>query len=74
MMNVIDNPTLQDVPLLVFANKMDATTLKPQEILEKMGLHQLRRNWHLQPCCALNGEGLIEGFDWLSKELSKRKK
>jgi hypothetical protein len=46
---------------------MDIATLKPLEIVQKLGLHQLRRQWHLQPCCALNGDGLIEGFEWLRK-------
>lgn len=53
---------MKNVPVLVFANKMDIATLQPREIVEKLGLHQMRRNWHLQPCCALNGDGLVEGF------------
>jgi signal recognition particle receptor subunit beta len=58
---------MKNVPVLVFANKMDIATLKPLEIVQKLGLHQLRRQWHLQSCCALNGDGLIEGFEWLRK-------
>jgi hypothetical protein len=38
-----------------------------------MGLHLLRRQWHLQPCCALNGDGLVEGFEWLRKNLKSGK-
>lgn len=58
LQGVLDNSEMQNVPVLVFANKMDATNLSPGTILQKMGLHQLRRNWHLQPCCGLNGDGL----------------
>jgi hypothetical protein len=28
----------------------------------------------LQPCCALNGDGLVEGFEWLRKQLKAGKK
>lgn len=27
--------------------------------------------WHVQSTCATHGDGLYEGLDWLSKELSK---
>jgi len=27
-----------------------------------MGLHQTRRLWHVQPTCALTGDGIVEGF------------
>ena len=44
------------------------------EITEKLGLHQLRsKDWFIQGCCALNGDGLYEGLDWLTKTLSKKK-
>ena len=50
------------VPVLVFANKMDIATLQPRDLVEQLGLYQLRRQWHLQACCAINGEGLVQGF------------
>ena len=71
---VINNEELKNVPVLVFANKMDVSPLKPKEIVEKLGLHKMRREWQLQPCCGLNGEGLVEGFEWLNKETKKAKK
>ena len=44
------------------------------EITEKLGLHQLRgKDWFIQGCCALNGDGLYDGLDWLVKTLSKKK-
>lgn len=53
---------------------MDLTDLKPSDLVEKMGLHTMRRAWHLQPCCALTGDGLVEGFEWLNKETKKSMK
>jgi ADP-ribosylation factor protein 1 len=37
------------------------------EITEKLELHKLRnREWYIQGCCALTGDGLYEGLDWLA--------
>jgi len=56
---------MQECPVLVFANKMDISNLRPIDIVQKMGLHNAKRKWQLQPCCGLNGDGIIEGFEWL---------
>ena len=72
--NVINADGMTHCPVLVFANKMDISTLRPNEIVEKLGLHKEKRAWHLQPCCGLNGEGIIEGFEWLKNEVKKSKK
>jgi hypothetical protein len=53
---------MEKCPILVFANKIDIASLNLNQIAEKMGLDQLKRVWHLQPCCGLNGEGIVEGF------------
>jgi ADP-ribosylation factor protein 1 len=40
------------------------------EITDKLGLHSLRdRNRYVQATCAINGDGLYEGLDWLSNQL-----
>merc|ERR1712078_793895 len=31
-----------------------------------------QRNWYIQSTCATSGEGLYEGLDWLSTNLSKK--
>ena len=37
-----------------------------EEIREKLNLSQIRhRQWHLQLCSALTGQGLHEGLTWL---------
>lgn len=56
---VISHDPMNNVPVLVFANKMDIATMTPAEIVDKLGLHQERRAWNLQPCCALTGEGIV---------------
>ena len=72
--SVIDHPDMTNCPVLIFANKMDMSNLRPAQIVERLGLHKYKRTWHLQPCCGLNGEGIIEGFEWLRKEVKKIEK
>ncbi len=64
---------LRDAVLLVFANKQDMGVMTVPEITEKLGLHQMRREWYIQGTCALTGDGLYNGLDWLSKAVSKKK-
>lgn len=64
---------LRDAILLVFANKQDLpNAMSTSELTEKLGLNQLRnKKWYIQAACATQGNGLYEGLDWLSNELSK---
>jgi hypothetical protein len=40
------------------------------EITDKLDLHSLNnRQWYVQATCAMNGDGLYEGLDWLSKNI-----
>ena len=64
---------LRDACLLVFANKIDMATKSLAKITEELGLYEMRRKWHIQESCAPTGAGLIEGLDWLSQELKKKK-
>ncbi len=46
--------------------------LKAADLTEMLNLNALRqRKWYLQPTCATNGDGLYEGLDWMSTQLSK---
>ena len=65
---------LRDAAILVFANKQDMGIMSVAEVAEKMGLHSLRgRDWHIQGTCAMTGDGLYEGLEWLSKTVGKKK-
>jgi len=71
---MLSEDELRDATLLVFANKMDMGVLSVPEVTEKLGLHTLRnREWYIQGTCALTGDGLYDGLDWLSKVVSKKK-
>ena len=67
---------LRAASLLVFSNKTDmpgsATTA---EVTEKLGLHERReRDWYIQATCAVTGEGIVEGLEWLADSLKGKKK
>ncbi|XP_073101109.1 ADP-ribosylation factor 2-like [Elaeis guineensis] len=65
---------LQGATLLVFANKQDLpNAMSVSEITDKLGLHALRqRRWYIQSACATTGDGLYEGLDWLSSNISNK--
>ena len=66
------NSDLENVPVLVFANKQDIATVGLKGIKEGMGLQGVQgRDWHLQGCSAVSGEGLVEGLEWLYGKLNK---
>jgi len=71
---MLNEDELRDATLLVFANKQDLPqAMNAAEITDKLGLHSLRqRQWYIQSCCAVTGEGLYEGLDWMSTNISKK--
>jgi ADP-ribosylation factor 1/2 len=46
--------------------------MSPMEVCEGLGLYDLKnRVWHIQGTCALKGDGLYEGLDWLASTLDE---
>lgn len=70
---LLKEPELRDVPLLVFANKQDQPrAMKTTEIIGRLGLcYVVDRKWHVHGACAINGDGLNEGLDWLATNVKK---
>jgi len=70
---MLQEDDLRDALLLVFANKQDLpNALSTAEITQEIGLSQLgNKKWYIQGATATTGQGLYEGLDWLSEELSK---
>ena len=45
-------------------------SMTSSELVDKLGLNGLKLNqWYIQPSCAVAGDGLYEGLDWLSRTL-----
>jgi len=70
---IINDPFMLNSVLLVFANKQDMRgAMTPMEVCEGLGLYDLtNRVWHIQGTCALKGDGLYEGLDWLATTLDE---
>jgi ADP-ribosylation factor-like protein 5B len=59
--------------VLIFANKQDKKgSLTATEITNALNLHKIKSHeWHIQACCALTGNGLMKGMDWIVSKLKK---
>jgi len=75
LLEFLAEDAVRDWPLLVFANKQDLpNAMQGVELAEKLGLSGLRnRHWFLQESNALDGSGLHEGLDWLSRAVNTGK-
>lgn len=67
---------LKRAALLVLANKQDLPdAMTASELSERLKLHSLRsRNWYIQSTCALKGQGIFEGLEWLAQQIHLRKR
>jgi ADP-ribosylation factor protein 1 len=65
---------MRGVVLLVYANKQDLPgAMSRAEVTERLQLHGLRdREWYVQSTCAVSGDGLYEGLDWLTNAVNRR--
>lgn len=71
---MLSQEEMREAAVLVFANKQDQATMTVPEITERLDLQSLKgRDWYIQGTCALTGDGLFEGLEWLSKTVSKKK-
>uniref|UniRef100_A0A3Q2Z183 Uncharacterized protein n=1 Tax=Hippocampus comes TaxID=109280 RepID=A0A3Q2Z183_HIPCM len=60
---------LRKVALLVFANKQDLPqAMTVAQVSDGLCLS----GYYIQASCAVSGSGLVEGLDWLSKQILKQ--
>ena len=67
---VLKTNELHGLPLLVLLNKQDKeNALKAPEAYAALRLGRIApgRRMHVQPCCALNLDGITNGLDWLAE-------
>lgn len=76
LFDLLDEPKLAGVPVLVLANKQDLElSASATEVSSALGLTRIRdRAWQIQPCVAINGEGVSDGMKWLSSNLRGKEK
>lgn len=76
LFNVVLHEDLKNACVLVLANKQDITGSRNSgEIAADLALHNIRTHeWHIQGCCALTGEGLHDGVEWIATRVRERQK
>uniref|UniRef100_A0A8D1Z1K1 ADP-ribosylation factor-like protein 14 n=1 Tax=Sus scrofa TaxID=9823 RepID=A0A8D1Z1K1_PIG len=63
--HILKNEHIKNVPVILLANKQDVPgAMNAEEITRMFKVKKLcsDRNWYVQPCCAVTGDGLMEGF------------
>ncbi|KAH9760190.1 ADP-ribosylation factor 3 [Citrus sinensis] len=68
---ILEEEELKGAVALIFANKQDLPgALDDAAVSEALELHKIKnRQWAIFKTCAIKGEGLFEGMDWLSNTL-----
>ncbi|KAF2313054.1 hypothetical protein GH714_008927 [Hevea brasiliensis] len=68
---ILEEEELKGAVVLIFANKQDLPgALDDAAVTEALELHKIKnRQWAIFKTCAVKGEGLSEGMDWLSNTL-----
>lgn len=78
LLRTAKSPENSGVPILILANKQDLPNAKePKDIEKLLGLHELCSGsslHHVQPACAITGDGLHEGLEALYELIIKRRK
>lgn len=72
--SIISEKEMQNVVLLVLANKQDLRgSLKPQELSEVLQLGDNLKNqiWCVVGSNALTGQGLVEGLSWIANNTKR---
>ena len=73
---LLEEEKLNNVPLLVFANKQDLpNALSVKELEEKLDMTKFdksQRKWYIQPTIATQREGIQEGFQWMADTLNPK--
>jgi len=64
---------LKKAAVVVYANKQDLKgAMSAAEISKLLNLTSIKdQGWHIQACCALTGEGLYQGLQWISNRLRR---
>ncbi|XP_013792379.2 ADP-ribosylation factor-like protein 5A, partial [Limulus polyphemus] len=72
---MLSHEELNNTCVLVYANKQDLKgCMTPAEISEQLKLTSLKKHrWRIQACCALTGEGLYQGLEWIYYQLKSKK-
>eukprot|EP00762_Andalucia_godoyi_P002346 ANDGO_07537.mRNA.1 ADP-ribosylation factor len=65
---IANDREMREAAILIYANKNDLpNAMSAADLTDKLALHKLKnRCWAIQPSCAITGDGLVQGLQWLS--------
>ncbi|KAK8381552.1 hypothetical protein O3P69_018565 [Scylla paramamosain] len=65
---------LSRAAVLIYANKQDVKgSMSAAEISRLLNLTSVKKHrWQIQGCCALTGEGLYQGLEWIGSTLKSK--
>lgn len=68
---MLNHEDLRKSSLLIYANKQDVKDcLTTTQISQTLNLKSIKDHaYHIQPCCALSGEGLHQGLEWVTSQI-----
>lgn len=71
--HMLANEDLKHAGVLLYANKQDIKgSMSSAEISQQLNLTSIKdHEWHIQACCALTGEGLYAGLEWIANTLKR---
>jgi len=74
LFKMLENHDLQNAKILIFANKQDVkNSMNVADLTKHLNLYKIKSHeWHIEPCCALTGDGLVKGLDWLVDKLKRK--
>ncbi|CAF1019127.1 unnamed protein product [Rotaria sordida] len=73
LFHMLQSEELRTASVLIFANKQDIKdAMSSAEISKQLCLTSIKdQAWHIQACCALTGEGLYQGLDWIASRVKR---
>ena len=77
LLKICKNANNKTIPILILANKQDLpSALDINKVEAALGLKKELngQSWHLQPTCAVTGEGLDEGMEMLHSMILQKKR
>jgi ADP-ribosylation factor-like protein 2 len=73
---ILNQERLAGASLLILANKQDVDGALPSEriaeILQLGDARYTNRHWKIIPCSAVTGDGLVDGMDWIVRDIGSR--
>ncbi|TKR78317.1 hypothetical protein L596_019140 [Steinernema carpocapsae] len=69
--SMLAHDDLAKAAILIYANKQDVDgAMTAAEISEELNLTSIKSHrWQIQACCALSGEGVTAGIEWIASNI-----